>query len=238
MSKNRENFFLLNRELRVTTGADGSRTIVGTIPYNSPSAGLPWIETISPGAFATALEPDKEVLLLRDHDVSQLFGNTLAKTLVLEDSAQGLNFRCQLPNTTQASDLTELMTRKDIRGVSFGMVVLEDIWADDGKGNLTRRIVSLELYEISVCSFAAFPDAKVALRSLPKALRLLLKRSNADGCDCDCEDCTSGSCDECTMSDCEDAECAENGCPNQDEERSRLNWTERIQLQIEVARRK
>ena len=238
MSK-RESFYLQKRELRVTIGADGSRTIVGLIPYNSPSDGLPWVETIAPGAFADALKPGADVLMLRDHEPSLLLGRTVSGTLSLRDSAEGLQFSCKLPSTSTANDLAESLQRRDISGTSFGFVTKKDVWADDGKNNLIRVLQSVELFELSVCSFPAFPDSTAAVRSIPQALRPLLKRSHADGCDCDCEECSDGDCDECSDDDCEDEDCEANGCPNQDvEERSnRISWSERTLLRLEVLKR-
>ena len=235
MSK-RETFSLPTRELRVQPNADGSRTVVGLIPYDSPSAGLPWDERIAPGAFADALKAGADVLCLRDHDTSLLLGRTLAGTLTLTDSLAGLTFRCKLPNTTSAADLTESLSRGDITGVSFGFSCNKDEWADDGKGNLTRTLLSVSLFEVSVTSFAAYPDASIALRSVPKALRPLLKRSNADGCDCSCSACIEGDCDECENEECDDPECAANGCPAQDDEddEERAN----LQLLIAIAKRR
>jgi hypothetical protein len=157
-----------------------------------------------------------------------------------------LTFRCKLPNTSTASDLVESMSRKDISGVSFGFVVKDDLWADDGAGNLTRVLRSVSLFEISVCSFAAFPDASAALRSLPRELRPLLKRSNEPGCSCNCSSCQDDDCASCEGEDndgeCTDSGCASNGCPLQqgdDEDRSgQLNWSQRTLLLIEVLRRK
>ncbi len=238
MSK-RELFSLPTRELRVQPNADGSRTVVGVIPYDSPSAGLPWDERIAPGAFADALKAGADVLCLRDHDTSLLLGRTLAGTLTLTDSAAGLTFRCKLPNTTTAADLTESLSRGDITGVSFGFTCNEDQWADDRQGNLTRTLLSVSLFEVSVTSFAAYRDSSVSLRSVPQAFRSLLKRSNVDGCDCDCDACIDGDCGECENEKCEDPECAANGCRIQDdeddEERSGLA---NLRLLVEVAKRR
>jgi HK97 family phage prohead protease len=257
MSK-RESFYLPNRELRVKTGADGSRTVQGLIPYNSPSAGLPFQESIAPGAFNDALEPGASVLLLRDHDPTLLLGNTVAGTLTLKGTRTGLQFTCQLPNTTAASDLAESMTRGDLAGVSFGFSVPTggDVWADNGAGYLTRTLRAVTLFEISVCSFAAYPTAAAAIRSIPQKFRDLLKRSidgiddddeeegNEYDCGCDCPECLNDNCVNCSMSDCEDEACAEHGCPNQlgldDEDDSgedEEDWALRTLLRIEVALR-
>ena len=228
MSK-RESFYLPGRELRATTGADGSRYISGTVPYGAPSAGLPWTETIQRGAFADALKPGADVLLLRDHNTTLLLGRTLAGTLMLEDTPSGLNFRCRLPNTATAADLLESMSRKDIDGVSFGFSVKDDAWSDDGSGNLLRSLRSVNLFELSVTSFATYPDASASIRSLPRELRPLLKRSNnPDDCECGCPECEDDDCENCSNEDCDDPNC------DHDEERS---WLESVLLRIEVAKR-
>jgi HK97 family phage prohead protease len=250
----KESFFLPSRELRISTdAASGSRTLVGTIPYNSPSVGLPWTETIAAGAFSGALKPGSDVLMLRDHDSSLLMGRTLAGTLSLGDSADGLQFKCTLPNTSAANDLIESMNRRDITGVSFGFVTTEDTWADDGAGSLTRVLRAVELFEISVTSFAAYPDASAAIRSVvPEEFRSLLKRSKRQSdseddddledddeeddeegstCECPCTECVDGNCADCSNPDCDD--------PNCDEIRSgrKLTWSEKVLLRVAVARR-
>jgi HK97 family phage prohead protease len=208
MSK-RENFFLPGHELRVKTDADGSRSLVGTIPYNSPSSGLPWREFVAPGAFADGLKAGADVLCLRDHDPCLLLGRTTAGTLSLKDSPEGLQFRCKLPATSAAADLLESIGRKDITGVSFGFTVIDDLWADDGAGNLVRTLRAVTLWELSVCSFAAYPDSKVSIRSVPTELRSLLKRSKSedDDCGCECDACEAGDCSDCEDEDCEDPNC-------------------------------
>ena len=233
----RETFSLPTRELRVKTDADGTRSVGGTLPYNSASSGLPWVETIAPGAFATALESGADVLCLRDHNPSLLLGRTLAGTLDLSDSAEGLQFRCRLPNTSTANDLAESIARRDITGVSFGFVCTDDKWADDRNGNVTRVLRAVELFEVSITSFAAYPDSSVSLRSVPQAFRSLLKRSNADGCDCDCDACIDGDCGECENEECDDPECAANGCPTQDEDEERSGLAN-LRLLVEVAKRR
>lgn len=233
MSK-RESFYLPGRELRVKTDATGSKTISGTIPYNSPSSGLPWLEVIAPGAFSLALA-GAECLCLRDHDPSLLLGNTTAKTLTLSDSAEGLQFRCRLPNTSTAADLLESISRKDLQNVSFGFTVSDDAWADDGMGNLVRTLRAVILHEISPCSFAAYPDSKISVRSVPTELRSLLKstrsKSEGDDCGCDCDACLAGDCE-----DCEDEDCTDPNCDHG--ERSARHWAERSRMWLELAKRR
>jgi len=227
MSKKRENFYLPSRELRATTNADGSRSITGLIAYNKPSEGLPWTETIAPGAFADALKPGADVLLLRDHRQEALLARTLSKTLTLEDTPVGLKFTAQLSsNNSVALDTVDSIERQDLTGVSFGFSVTKDAWADDGAGNVTRTVLSVILYEISVTSFAAFPDSSVSLRSVPKQYRSLLSDPDDDGDDdgdeCECEkDADGNKLDpDCTCDDDED--------DDEDEE----DWAERSLMRL------
>lgn len=171
MPNKKESFYLPSRELRATTNADGSRTIAGVIAYDSPSVGLPWTETVAPGAFSDALKANSDVLLLRDHKQESLLARTLSKTLVLADSSTGLNFRATLPNTGYANDTLESISRGDLSGVSFGFSVPSggDSLANDANGNVTRSLNKVDLAEISITSFAAFPESSVSLRSVPRA---------------------------------------------------------------------
>ena len=231
MSNNRESFYLPKQELRTTTNADGSRTVIGLIPYNSPSAGLPWVETIAPGAFADALKPGADVLMLRDHLPELLLGRTISGTLTLRDSAEGLVYSCKLPNTSTGNDLAESLERRDISGTSFGFITEKDDIANDGKGNYTRKILKVTLFEVSCCSFPAFPDSTAALRAVPKAMRSLLTRSaedeNEDDCTCE-RDPDGNKIDPDCHCDDEDDDGDEN------EDRTTLNWAERTLLTLKV----
>jgi HK97 family phage prohead protease len=97
-------------ELRATTAPDGSRTVAGyAAVFNSPSLDLGgWTEVIAAGAFTKSLLSAPDVMLLRDHDNAILLGRTTSKTLTLSEDATGLRFSCQLPATSQASDLAVL----------------------------------------------------------------------------------------------------------------------------------
>ena len=206
------------KELRVQTATDGTRTISGMIPYNFRSCDLgSFTEIIAPGAFASALAPGADVLCLRDHDAKLLMGRSTSSTLVLTDSPAGLTFRCILPKTQSAMELAESIDRKDLTGVSFGFTTNADVWTSDEQGNVLRTLVSVNLQEISPCSFPAYAFSSVSIRSCPVELRAklkLAKRTNADGCDCDCPECLDDDCETCSNITCDDSNC--DGCPNQD----------------------
>jgi uncharacterized protein len=204
-------------ELRITRADDGSKMLSALIPYNSDSVDLGgFTETIAPGAFKAALGADADVLCLRDHDSSILLGRTKSKTLSLEDSPNGLRYKCKLPNTTQASDLAESVDRGDLDATSFGFQTISDTWLEDkATGTVRRTLNEVELFEVSPCSFPAYPSSSVSFRSCPLELRsrLTTKRGddNDDGtdmeCECECSQCAGGDCGICSNEACDDEAC-------------------------------
>jgi len=230
-------------EIRLATGADGSKVLSGyAVRFNSPSVDLGgFTEICSPGMFTRTLRESPDVVMLRDHVSSQLLGRTTAGTLTLNQDAKGLAFTVTLPNTVIAEDTAENVRTGNLTSCSFGFNVPEggDKWASTPDGAAVRTLLDVNLAEISVTSFAAYPATSISLRSAPAEIRskILITRSNDLGCDCDCDECLDDDCENCSMSDCEDEACAENGCPAQDDEdRSKpLNHSERHKLHMRLA---
>lgn len=176
----------MNRELRsyksdvrISRAADGSKIVRGLIPYNSLSVDLGGFkELIAPGAFSEALASDSDVLALRDHDAKLLLGRTKSGTLVLEDSVQGLRYKLTLPNTTAGNDLAESVDRGDLDSTSFGFMCGEDDWMVTDDGQVIRTLKQVELFEVSPCSFPAYPDSNLSARSIPANITKELERRN------------------------------------------------------------
>jgi HK97 family phage prohead protease len=181
MHSNREVRYQQARELRVQPNADGSKSISGyAIVYNSPSTDLGgFTEIVAPGAVTESLANQPDVLCLRDHDISILLGRTTSGTLQLLEDSIGLRFTCKLPNTTQAADLAVGIDRGDISGMSFGFSTELDSWvnADD---KLTRSLLKVNLYEISVVSLPAYDATSVSMRSIPGSVRQKLANAKND----------------------------------------------------------
>jgi HK97 family phage prohead protease len=183
--------------------------------------------------------------MLRDHDPSKLLGRTTAGTLKLNQDAKGLAFAVVLPKTAIAEDTAENVRNGNLNSCSFGFNVPSggDKWTTTSDGKVLRSLFDVNLAEVSVTSFAAYPATSVSLRHAPPEIRSLITRSNPDGCDCDCDECLDSDCANCSMPGCTDAECAENGCPQQnqdDDERSKpLNQSERhkLHMRLELSKR-
>ncbi|AGH48760.1 caudovirus prohead protease [Sphingomonas sp. MM-1] len=152
-------------ELRATgTG----RTLTGyAAVFNSPAdIGGAWIETIERGAFTRALEGD--IVAIIGHDRNRVIGRTGAGTLRLSEDDKGLRFEIDLPDTTDGRDVAVSVERGDIGGMSFGFSVTRQQW-DETTEPPQRTIQQVELYEITVTAFPAYPDTSVGLRSLDDA---------------------------------------------------------------------
>ena len=230
------------------TGADGSTVLSGyAVRFNSPSIDLGgFTEVCAPGMFTRTLRESPDVLMLRDHNSSQLLGRTTAGTLTLNQDANGLAFAVTLPSTPIAVDTAENVRNGNLTSCSFGFNVPQggDKWTTTPEGRQLRTLLDVNLAEVSITSFAAYPATSVSLRSCPPEIRSLIKRSNMDGCDCDCEECLDDNCEACTDESCTDAQCAEYGCPAQDdgdeEDRNKpLSLSERTKLhmRLELAKR-
>jgi hypothetical protein len=93
-----------------------------------------------------------------------------------------------LPDTQDGRDLATLIERGDLDAMSFGFTVKGDRW-EKNEGRNTRHISDVDLYDVSIVAYPAYPDTTAAMRSMPKdekgdnrRLRfdLLLKRFRAN----------------------------------------------------------
>ena len=141
---NKENIELRSFNLNASEG----RTIRGFIPYDSPSEPLPFIETISKGAFTKTLRESKNIRALYAHEDNSILASTKNGSLTFEDRDDGLYFSFELPNTRLGDDVQELVRTGLVDGCSFGMIVTKDEWSPMRD---RRTIKELRLFEVSLC---------------------------------------------------------------------------------------
>jgi hypothetical protein len=99
--------------------------------------------------------------------------------------------------------------RGDVDGCSFGFITQNDTWEELGDGTVVRTLLDIDLDEISITPFPAYPATSVNLRSAPREMRAKLQtRDIGDECGCECGPCMDGDCDECTEVDCDDENCS------------------------------
>ena len=128
-------------------------------------------EKITPGAFTEVLERKPDVRLLFNHDGMTL-ARTKSNTLELSQDDEGLRVWARLsPDQTIARDLRAAMLRGDVDQMSFAFTIAEDEWHEDkDTEEIERTIIRVgELYDVSVVSFPAYPDAEATIRDLRTA---------------------------------------------------------------------
>lgn len=151
--------------------ADQAEKIVGHAAVFDTIGDGGWFrEKVAPGAFAASIGRD-DVRALFNHDPNKILGRTTSRTLRLSESEEGLEFECDMPDTSYARDLMACMSRGDINQCSFGFSVDEggSTWQKDNTGQWTRTIhVVSRLYDVSPVTYPAYPDTACAVRSLDK----------------------------------------------------------------------
>jgi len=194
-------------------GQQDSRTIEGRpIVFGVRSVNLtPWSQTrkvyeiLEPGCISQELLQRSDVVLNLNHnsDVVNILGryrnNPEKDTLQLEMRGDGIDCRCDLPNTNNANDTLELIKRGDINGMSFAF---EDDYEDTEKGVSYERTKDVEdgkevwlrhvkritgLYDVSIVTHPAYEQTTVATReaseAIDKAIDEQLKRECGGGTD-------------------------------------------------------
>lgn len=123
-----------------------------------------WRERVAPGAFARSLAAPDRILALWDHDGRHVLGRVGSGTLVLRSDNRGLHFAVSLPDTSSARDLAVLVERGDVTGASFAFRVRPggQVWNLEAKPP-SRTLTDVELAEITVSAFPAYPDTSVAI---------------------------------------------------------------------------
>jgi len=106
---------------------------------------------------------------LYNHDWNTPLGRS-GKNLSLEMDGEGLRVSLDLPNTTAANDLAELVDTGIVGGMSFGFTVASDTW-EERNGMPLRTIDKIdELYEVTFTPIPAYPTTEVGLRSMEAAI--------------------------------------------------------------------
>ncbi len=126
-------------------------------------------EKIAPGAFAKSLGGDVKALF--NHDPNRVLGRSTSKTLRLQEDNRGLLVEFEPPNTAEARGVLELIRRGDVDQMSFGFRVKPggQKWEDQRDGTVIRTLTDVELFDVSVVTFPAYPQTEAYVRGLSVA---------------------------------------------------------------------
>nr|WP_283620813.1 phage major capsid protein [Limosilactobacillus avium] len=133
------------------------------IVWNTPSKDL--------GGFKEVVSPDalkgvdlSNVLMLNDHDYTQVLASVKAGTLKLTPDDKGLHFEATLPDTTTANDVFANVQAGNLDSCSFSFDIDDgsDEWDKDDQGNITRTINQIkDLFECSIVAVPAYDSTNV-----------------------------------------------------------------------------
>lgn len=125
-----------------------------------------WIETISPGAFRDFLETEHDVKILWNHNTDVVLGSTAAGTASLEEDEQGLYGVVEINRSDmEAMNCYARISRGDVSGCSFGFDIADQEERIDEDGIYRTNIKKVSpLYEVSPCTFPAYPTTSITAR--------------------------------------------------------------------------
>ena len=177
--------------LELRRQSDGGAQLTGRFPYNKPAVlsdggreGRPQKEVIAPGAFSYRVDdPQEDIHLLVGHDFNQPLASKATNTLSFKDTAAALIFTATISpaiaRTAHGSDALALIGAGLAVGISPGFRIppkravekAEEITEeadrpDEGMHRaVIRTILAALLYEFSVVTRPAYPEAQIEARS-------------------------------------------------------------------------
>lgn len=121
-------------------------------------------EQFAQGAFIESISND-DIRALFDHDAANVLGRNLANTLELSEDEKGLKVKIMAPQSTWVQDLANSVERGDINQMSFGFYPVKDEWNREDPENEIRTHTKVELLEVSIVTFPAYPETEINLRT-------------------------------------------------------------------------
>ena len=108
------------------------------------------------------------VLALFNHSNDHVLGRSTIGTLRLSSDDQGLAVEIDPPDTQPGRDLSVLVSRGDITGMSFAFTVEPqgEAYHKDADGMTIRTVSKVDtLYDVSIVSVPAYSESSILMRS-------------------------------------------------------------------------
>lgn len=173
--------------LELRRAGDGSARLQGRFPYNKPAVlsdggrnGRPRKEVVASRAFAYRVDrPEEDIHLLVGHSYDRPLASRGAGTLKLRDADDALTFEAVIaPEMQEVSYVRDFLAAFGaglIMGISPGFRIpperavkdAEKVEEEDPKEGMAiiRTVLAALLYELSVVTRPAYPEAQVESRS-------------------------------------------------------------------------
>ena len=177
--------------LELRRASNGGARLTGRFPYNKPAVlsdggrkGRPRKEIIARGAFNYRVEdPKEDIHLLVGHDFGQPLASKGTGTLTFQDTAAALIFSAlitpEIADTVHGRDALALIGAGLAIGISPGFRIpperavpnAEEVTEEDDRPEegmhraIIRTILAALLYEFSVVTRPAYPEAQIEARN-------------------------------------------------------------------------
>lgn len=133
-------------------------------------------EKVRRGAFSKTIR-EADVRALFNHDPNYVLGRNRSGTLQLEEDERGLMMMVKPPDASWAEDLMTSIKRKDIDQGSFVFRTRKEEWDESDPKNIVRTLVEVDLFDVSVVTYPAYPDTNIKARGM----ELIERLRNTDG---------------------------------------------------------
>ena len=120
-------------------------------------------EEVDPAAFNETLGND--IKGLTNHDTTLVLGRNKSGSLELKVDSRGLWGRIEVnEDDTDAMNLYARVQRGDVDQCSFGFNILDEEYTYLDNGDVVSRLKKVDLHEVSICTFPAYPETSVQAR--------------------------------------------------------------------------
>lgn len=132
----------------------------------NPINGKQFRETIAKGVFARAISNSDRIDFLSMHDKDLILSTTDNDSLELRETDNGLEMNASITETSWGKDTFQLIKDGIIKGMSFGMRVLNDTWSIASDNIPMRTINDIELFEVSAVRNPAYTSSEIEARDV------------------------------------------------------------------------
>lgn len=148
----------------------GVKKLVGYASvFNSRSVDLGgFVEIIRPGAFKRSLAEGADVRALVEHDPGRIIARNKAGNLKLAEDDRGLRVEIIPTDTSAGRDALENVRSGVLDAMSFGFFVQVEKWDFKAEPAL-RELYDVDVDDVSIVAYPAYPKTEIALRSLELA---------------------------------------------------------------------
>lgn len=148
------------------------------IVFNKKSVELWGFKEVIRPAAADRMEAEKpDLRALWNHNSDLTIGRVSAGTLTARKRTRGVWTEIEPPKWAQPQ--VESVERRDITGMSFAFIALEDDWhLEDGE--VIREVLDMEVLEVSGVSFPAYPDTTLRVVNAGQRSSFAMERQSAE----------------------------------------------------------